>query len=252
MCYDISFKTDIETLGEYIPTLLTESATGFQDREHIMAQAFSKYPVIVADEDAYKVQMFEWGVIAGYMNTPEKIRKSRSFMCNAQSEKIVHDKKSYWHRIRKNRCLIPVTGIFEHRDIQGWKHKVPYFVHLHDREIFCIPGLFNYAPDPETGEAKGTYTLITRAANNIMEKIHNGGLHAGRMPLFLKDREMELRWLDRKLNDKGIDDILDYEIPSTHLDYRPVYTIRSTKPRPDQKDKTEMYEWQNLPVLGTE
>lgn len=249
MCYDISFESTMKQLQEYLPTLQVSAGGDFENREHVMAQAFSKYPIIVAEDDAYKVQMFEWGVIAGYMNTPEKIRKSRSFMCNAQSEKIVHDKKSYWYRIRKNRCLIPVTGIYEHREIPGWKHKVPYFVKEKDRPLFCIPGLYNYAPSKE-GEAVGTYTLITRAANSVMEKIHNAGPNDNRMPMFLKDKAMELRWLDPELSDKGIDEVLDYEIPSTHLDYWPVYTIRSPKPRPDGKDKTEPYEWKDLPALA--
>ena len=82
-----------------------------------------------------------------------------------------------------------------------------------------------------------------------MGKIHNGGSHAERMPLFLKDRDMKLHWIDSKLTDKEIDDIVDYEMPSESMDYRPVFTIRSPKPRPDHKDKTERYDWPDLPPL---
>ena len=55
--------------------------------------------------------------------------------------------------------------------------------------MFCIPGLFHYnslmPSNPETGEVRGTFTLITRAANPVMRQIHNSGDNAHRMPLFL-------------------------------------------------------------------
>jgi putative SOS response-associated peptidase YedK len=82
-------------------------------------------------------------------------------MCNARSEKILNDDRSYWKRIRPQRCLIPVTGILEHREIKGWKNKVPYFIKIKDRPRFCIPRLYNYAPDLQTGEVRATFTLIT-------------------------------------------------------------------------------------------
>ncbi|WP_411973658.1 hypothetical protein ACLCDV_10835 [Sphingobacterium sp. Lzh-3] len=38
-------------------------------------------------------------------------------MINARSERILEDKKSYWYLLRKQGCLIPVSGTFEHRAI---------------------------------------------------------------------------------------------------------------------------------------
>jgi putative SOS response-associated peptidase YedK len=192
-------------------------------------------------------------VIADYMDTPDKIKKSRQWMCNAQSEKIIRDKNSYWNRIKKQRCLIPVTGIFEHREINGWKNKVPYLIKIKNRELFCLPGLYSYAPVPdlETGEVKGTFTVVTRPANEVMRKIHNGGPNAHRMPLFLT-KDLELEWLKPELHDKEIDEILNYELASEELDYWPVFSIRTLKDRPDNKTKIDPYAWPNLPVLGIE
>ena len=174
-------------------------------------------------------------------------------MCNARSEKIVDDHKSYWHRIRKQRCLIPVTGIFEHREVKGFKNKIPYFIKLRSREMFCIPGLYHYPmrADVETGEITGTYTLITRPANSVMQKIHNSGEQAFRMPLFLP-REKELEWLKPGLNDEEIKKILQYEMPAEELEYFPVYTIRTTRDRPDGLSKIDPYEWAGLPPLGND
>ncbi|HWC54421.1 MAG TPA: SOS response-associated peptidase family protein [Chitinophagaceae bacterium] len=251
MCYDISFKTSMKTIRDYFPSIQTDPQIQMDfDNIHVLAQSFSKVPVIIFEDATYKLKYFEWGVIADYMNTPEKIKQSRQWMCNAQSEKILGDKRSYWHRIRKNRCLVPVTGFYEHREIKGWKNKVPYFIKLKNREIFCIPGLYHYSPvpDPETGEAIGTFTLITRSANSIMRQIHNGGNNAFRMPLLLPN-ELEQKWLLPDLSDNEIAEILDFEMPSEKLEYLSVFTIRTSKSRPDGKEKNELYQWPGLPPL---
>jgi putative SOS response-associated peptidase YedK len=255
MCYDTSFSTTIESVTDYLPDLIVDPQIGinYDMNLHIMAQAFKKYPVIIFEDGQYKLRLFEWGVIPEYMNTPEKIKKGRNSMCNARSEKIIADKKSYWHRIRKKRCLIPVTGIFEHREVKGWKNKVPYHIRLNDRKIFCLPGLYHYPnqADVETGEIIGTYSIITRAANSLMAQIHNGGDNAFRMPLFLP-KELELKWLNPDLSDEELNTILDFEMPSEKLEYDPVYTIRTTKERPDGKGKLDSYQWPQLPPLGVD
>jgi putative SOS response-associated peptidase YedK len=254
MCYDISFATRYELITQYIPDLIVDPqiALDYDMNLHVQAQAFKKYPVVIFEREQCHLRPFEWGIIPDYMNTPEKIKKGRNSMCNARSEKIIEDRKSYWHRIRKHRCLIPVTGIFEHREVKGFKNKIPYHIRLKNRPMFCIPGLYHYPlnyADPETGEIKGTYTLITRAANPVMAQIHNSGDQAGRMPLFLP-KELELKWLKPDLKDENIQEILDYEMPASELDYNPVYTIRTTKERPDGKGKLDIFNWPDLPPLG--
>jgi putative SOS response-associated peptidase YedK len=255
MCYDISYKITLDSIEDYFGDIEVNGQLDidFDLSIHVLAQSFRKYPVIIFEDNKYKLNLFEWGVIAEYMNSPEKIKKMRSSMCNARSEKILGDKKSYWHRIRKKRCLIPVNGIFEHREIKGWKNKVPYYVQLKDRDMFCLPGLYQYAPMPdvETGEMKGTFTLITREANSLMRQIHNSGDQAFRMPLFLP-KELELKWVQPGLSDPDIQSILNFEMPSEQLSYQTVFTIRSTKPRPDHKSKLDPFEWPNLPPLGND
>ena len=77
----------------------------FDAAAHVLAQAHQPYPVIIKEDDVKKLTAMEWGVIADYMTTPEKIKQSRQWMCNAQSEKVLDDPKSFWKRIRKRRCL---------------------------------------------------------------------------------------------------------------------------------------------------
>ena len=254
MCLDIAFYSALELIDDYFPNLVHDGQIAF-DLDmgvHFFAIGHKRYPVIVAEEGRYHRKNFEWGIIAEYMDTPEKIKAMRKSMVNARAERILDDKRSFWHRIRGSRCLIPVTGIYEHREVKGWKNKIPYYIGLRDRAMFCLPGLYHYntrmPSDPETGEVRGMFTAITRAANGVMRQIHNSGDNAYRMPLFLS-RELELRWLDPGLSEAGMAEILSYEMPDDQMAYNSVYSIRGRTPRPDGLPKCEAFEYAGLPPL---
>ena len=257
MCLDIAFYSALQLIDDYFPNLTHDGEISF-DLDmgmHFMALGYNRYPVITFREGGYHRNYFEWGIIAEYMDTPEKIKTMRRSMVNARSEKILGDKRSFWNRIKGKRCLIPVTGIYEHREIKGWKNKVPYHIRLKDRPLFALPGLYHYntklPSDPETGEVRGMFTLITRAANPLMRQIHNSGDNAFRMPLFLP-KTLELQWLQPDLTDADLENILSYEMPSEELIADPVFSIRSRTPRPDGQPKTAHYTWPNLPPLGND
>jgi putative SOS response-associated peptidase YedK len=244
-------------LSDYFPDLVFDSQINldFQLGEHIIGHAYAEHPIIYLNREDGKhhCRLAEWGCIPFYVKEEKGFLRQRATMLNARSERILDDPKSYWYKIRNRRCLMPVTGIFEHREIKGWKKKVPYFVQLKEQATFFIPGLYSVVelPDTETGEVvkRWTFTIITRGANNVMKNIHNGGDNKGRMPLFVPF-EMAKKWLQEDLPEDAYRAILDFEMPSEQLTYRPVYTIRSSKPRPDDKAKTEVYEWEKLPELG--
>lgn len=226
MCYDMSFFSTIKLVTDYLG--MGASPLQFEPTYHKVAQSFSRWPVVTND-GGLKLELFQWGLIADYMNTPEKIQEYRTSMANARSEKILDDKRSVWHRLRRQRCLVFTTGFFEHQDTGG-KKKLPWFIKVKDAEVFPLAGLYNYSPlpNPETGEVTGTFTVVTRNANDKMKTIHNGGPNAGRMPLILT-RERALGWLDPQLSDENIREILDYECPSDDLDAWTVNTIRTRK-----------------------
>ena len=227
MCYDMSFFSNIKLIADYL-NLQPGEEISFEPTYHKVAQSFCPWPVVIND-GGYKIKIFEWGLIADYMNTPEKIKDYRTSMANARSEKMIDDKRSLWHRLKKNRCLVFTTGFYEHRDI-GAKKKLPYFIKLKGQEIFCLAGLYNYSPipDPETGEMTGTFSVITREANSLMKTIHNSGPNSGRMPLIL-DKERALKWLAPDLKEAEIKSIAEYEHPAEQLEAWPVNTIRTRR-----------------------
>jgi len=225
----MSYFSSIQLITDFI-NIDEWPSFDFEPTWHQVAQSWPVFPVVVMEDGKTKLRYFEWGLIAGYMNTPEKIKQYRSSMANARSEKILDDPRSAWHRIRHQRCLVFTTGFFEHRDV-GWKKKLPYFIKVKGLPVFCLAGLYNYSPQPdkETGELTGTFAVITRPGNELMGKIHNDGPNAGRMPLLLT-KERAKQWLQPDLGEEAMRSILTYEFPSSQLEAWAVNTIRTRKP----------------------
>jgi putative SOS response-associated peptidase YedK len=256
MCHDISFSAStVEFITDLIPNIIWDNqiSIDFSTTQHVLSMDNRNCIVLYCKNGEPHGAEFEWPLIADFMDTPELIKRWRSQMANARAEKIL-DGKSVWYELRRrNRCLMAVHGFFEHREVKGMRNKVPYFITLANRSHILIPGFYNYSPiaDKETGEMKGTVSIITRDANSLMKNIHNSGENKHRMPLLMQP-EQALKWIQQELTDQQIKEFVEYEIPSEELDYCPVFTIRTPKFRPDGKSKIEPYAWANLPELGTD
>ena len=172
MCYDVSFSSEIESIHDYLPDLVYDDQIkiNFDSAIHIQGHAYKEHPVVYQsrEDGRLHLKLMEWGCIPFYTKDESKFIRQRASMLNARSERVLDDKTSYWFKIRERRCIIPVSGIYEHREIAGWKNKVPYFVKLKGEKMFFLPGLYSVAelPDMSTGELvkRYTYTIITRAA----------------------------------------------------------------------------------------
>jgi putative SOS response-associated peptidase YedK len=257
MCYDISFTVKLKELSAYFPDLETSGQLELDfGGIHIMGHSFNEHPIICRDRENQQlvIRPMQWGVIPFYVKDENGFLRQRVSMLNTRSERILGDEKSYWYKIRNRRCLIPVTGVYEHRAIKGWKKKVPYFIRLTDQPVFFLPGLYSVAdlPDQESGEMikRFTFSLITRNGNDLMKKIHNDGENRGRMPLFLP-MALSKEFLDEELSPERYQEILQFEMPEDRMEAITVYTIRSAKERPDGKAKNEFWEWDKLPEPGS-
>jgi putative SOS response-associated peptidase YedK len=257
MCYDISFTSDIQLTIDAFPAIINDLKKDL-DKDmlsHVEGHRLPEYYTIYTHGQTPHLTTMEWGVDPLYISDPKERLSRRAGMLNARSERILDDHKSYWYRLRDNRCLIPVTGIYEHRQITGWKNKVPYLVYMTDVPVFYIPGLYQLRDEVDitTGEIvrTGTYSVITRAANALMGNIHNSGENKHRMPLFITPGIAQ-QWINPALSENEVREILAYEIPSEQLAFKTVYTIRGGKQRPDHKNKDAHWEWANLPPLGND
>jgi len=168
------------------------------EEQHCISAFTHPQCAVITESD--RIQANFWGLIPYWSKTPVDAAKIRKMTLNARAETIF-DLPSYKFAIRRQRCLIPVTGFFEFHH-EG-KKIIPYYVFTKDNDLFSMGGIYDVWRNPETGDTVTTFTQITVPANELLSKIHNGGKNPFRMPLIIP-KEKEEQWLDKSLTESNI------------------------------------------------
>jgi putative SOS response-associated peptidase YedK len=98
-----------------------------------------------------------------------------------------------------NRCLVIVSAYYDwHWNDAAGKSKTKYELHSSADELFYLAGIYNSWQD-NSGEQWNTFSIVTTAANDLMQYIHNRKEAEGdqRMPIHIK-KEDEQAWIDTK------------------------------------------------------
>ena len=174
--------------------------------EQYLVSAFAKpeCPVITTDG---QIRFMRWGLIPPNTSVTDlqKIDKGNWYV-NARAEQIF-ETYPYKMSITNHRCIIPVTGFFEHHYHHPRGKSWLYHVFLQNQEIFSIGGIYSQWKNTETNYTMETFSLLTTAANPLMYRIHNGGKHPHRMPLIL-NIEDEMKWIEPNLNRNEIENLM--------------------------------------------
>ena len=184
MRYNISNLTkDEKTLEKKLGATYPKKLGQLKVKYSVSGYSHPDLPILTAEQPD-EFQLYNWGLIPKWTPNPELAKQYSKNNLNSKSETIF-EKPSFNGPIKKQRCIIPVTGFFEWRDFN--KNKYPYLIKLKDEEIFCLAGIYDTWVNKETGELKNTFSIITTEANPLMAKIHNLKL---RMPFILqKDKK---------------------------------------------------------------
>ena len=166
---------------------------------HYLVSGFShpSLPVISADG----LSLLDWGLIPAWVKDQETANDISSKTLNAVGE-TVFEKPSFRKSIATRRCLFPVSGFYEWREFKGVKY--PYYIQLAESDYFSLGSLYDTWINPQTGEIKNTFSIITTPANPLMEKIHN---LKKRMPLILSPDD-EMKWIDPGLKTDQIKELI--------------------------------------------
>ncbi len=157
--------------------------------------------LVITSENPDTLVPMQWGLVPPWVKTQADAVPIRKQTLNARSDGVF-TKPSFRQLILKRRCIIPVNGFYENRDVAGKKY--PYFIYKTEEEPLLLGGIWNRWTDTESGEILETFSIITTEANSLLSKIHNSKL---RMPLVLAPGDKD-RWLDTSLSREAVEQLM--------------------------------------------
>jgi putative SOS response-associated peptidase YedK len=148
-----------------------------------------------------RLETARWGLVPGWAKDP-KIG-ARAF--NARSEEV-EDKPMFRSALEKRRAVVPATGYYEWKNVDGVK--VPHFIHPADGSPLFMAGLYEWWRDKAKDDEDPdrwmlSFTILTRDSIGHLGSIHD------RMPLFI-DADHADAWLDPTTD--NVRDVLDAAI----------------------------------------
>jgi len=164
------YKRPFKAPEQFIPN---EKFNGF---------AYPSTPIIANDQPD-SIDMASWGLLP-HWSSDLNFRKNT---LNARIETI--EELPSFRDCSANRCLIPASRFYEWRH-EGTK-KIPYIIVNRETDLFSFAGIYSDWTDATTETVLRTYTILTTAANETMQYIHNT---KKRMPVILKVADEE-KWL---------------------------------------------------------
>lgn len=155
---------------------------------------------------------------------------------NAQSEKLFNH-FIYKHAAHSRRCLIPVTGFFEPHEEKGKKY--PIYISRQDNDAFALAGIYTLI------DGMPTFSILTKAASPLFEKIHN---KRKRQPILIPTKN-EQDWLANNLNDKDIQHLINSQYPEQELNpYTVSKDLFSPKIHSDVKSILDKVDYENVSI----
>ncbi|MGB9380393.1 SOS response-associated peptidase, partial [Candidatus Binatus sp.] len=122
-----------------------------------------------------------WGLIKSGAKDASMAAKT----INARSE-TVETRGAFRDAFQRRRCVVPADGFFEWTGPKTARQ--PTWFHREDSGLLLFAGLYE-AWQKERGVWQTTFTILTTAANAVLESYHD------RMPVILADRDAD-DWMD--------------------------------------------------------
>jgi len=201
MCFTVNINLTRNALENRFGAKFRDPSS-FRPGYYFNAFDIPDLPVVQA-EDPESIKLVKWGLIPFWVRDSKAASEIRLKTFNARVETI-REKPSFRGPVKSKRCLILCRGFYE------WQHrgseKIPHFIYLEGEQPLAMAGLYDDWTDRETGEVLQTCSIITMAANPLMERIHNS---KKRMPVMLKEGE-EQSWINPDL---AAEDAVNHLIP---------------------------------------
>ncbi len=264
MCY---FNGQSVTSEEFVRLMQIEKPVAdydFLNRQLQVGFDYSTNAVLKRNGDDFDIVQMEWGFIPFYLKTREDVFRMRNgykdangkfkppmLTLNAVSEELLIPNKIYRDAALKRRCLILSTGFFEWRHVYGTNKKTgqplktatkyPYYITVKNKPYFFLAGIWQPWTDRVTGEYVETFAIVTTAANELMEVVHNS---KKRMPTILPE-PLAYEWLFGDLTEEQISALAQTKFPAEEMQ---ACTI--AKDFREKLNPTEPYMYEDVAAIG--
>jgi len=152
---------------------------------------------LTLNQGVFEATTMRWWLVPNWSQGPQH----KFSMFNARAETI-KTSKAYAQPYKRQRCVIPVSGYFEWRDVDG--RRQPFKISRDDGEVLLFGGLWD-----QWHGSEGTIiscTIVTTEAPASMQPFHH------RAPLMLDDTELT-EWLDVRSTGDALDRLLAPSVP---------------------------------------
>lgn len=181
--------------------------------------------VAVSKEGSRQLGTFHWGLVPSWAKDVSVGNR----MINLRAD-TVRSKPTFRRNLAKRRCIIPVDGFYEWKDMGKGRKKQPFFIRrAGGGEPLALAGLWEVWKDKAAEEAGQdvewlkSCTIITTEPNGLLKSIHN------RMPVVLPPEVWDT-WLDPANEDADSLEKLLVPAPDDLLELYPVSTeVNSVK-----------------------
>lgn len=160
------------------------------DGGHFNVAPTDEAAVVVERDERRAIARYRWGLIPHWVEDP---RRMAAKTINARAE-TVGSTPAFRDAFRRRRCLVPVDSFYEWRREGGVRQ--PYRIVRSDGRPLVLAGLWSGHREPDTGEWRRTFTIVTTRANERMADLHD------RMPVVLAP-DAWATWLDVAGTDPG-------------------------------------------------
>lgn len=189
MCGRFVSSTPIKKLVEQF--VVEEVTVEEHDPSWNVAPTTEILAVAASSEGVRRLGTFKWGLVPSWAKDPSIGNR----MINLRAE-TVSEKPSFRRTLGKHRCIIPVDGFYEWKNMGKGRKKQPFFIRSRDGTVLALAGLWEAWKDraEEDDDWLRTCTIITTAPNKLLAPIHD------RMPVVLPPKAWDT-WLDRENDD---------------------------------------------------
>jgi len=164
--------------------------------------------VVVQRPDRRAIVAYRWGFIPHWAERASVGAKT----FNARAETVATS-PMFRDAFRRKRCLVPVDAFYEWR--REGKSRQPFAIRRADGDVLALAGLWSGWRDPDSGELRRTFSIVTTQANPAVAAVHD------RMPVVL-DADRWAAWLDPEPADIGELQALLVPSAGIELDLYPV------------------------------